>query len=120
INLILAVFNMLPGFPLDGGRLFRAAVWKRTGDLTLATHRATQGGKALGYVLIVLGVVQVLMGAVVGGLWMVFIGWFLRTAATMSFEQHLLSGALGGLRAVQVMTRDPSTVPPDISMADFV
>jgi CBS domain-containing protein len=120
LNLILALFNTLPGFPLDGGRLFRAAVWRQTGDLTLATRWATQGGKALGYVLIALGMLQVLMGAVIGGLWLVLIGWFLRTTAAMSFEQHMLSGALGALRAVQVMTRDPSTVRPDISMTDFV
>jgi Zn-dependent protease/CBS domain-containing protein len=120
LNLILAVFNMLPGFPLDGGRLFRAFVWRQTGDLTLATRWATRGGKALGYALIFLGAVQALMGAVVGGLWMVFIGWFLRTTAAMSFEQHLLSGALNAIRAQQVMTPDPSTVSSDISMTDFV
>jgi Zn-dependent protease/CBS domain-containing protein len=120
LNLILAVFNMLPGFPLDGGRLFRALVWRQTGDLTLATRWATRGGKALGYALIFLGAVQALMGAVIGGLWMVFIGWFLRTTAAMSFEQHLLSGALGAIRAQQVMTPDPSTVSSDISMTDFV
>lgn len=120
INLILALFNLLPGFPLDGGRLFRALVWRYTGDLTRATRWATQGGKALGYALIGLGALQTLAGAVVGGLWMVFIGWFLRTAALTSYEQHLMSGVLGHLRADRIMTPDPSTVAPDLSLADFV
>lgn len=120
INLVLAVFNLLPGFPLDGGRLFRALVWKQTGDLTRATRLASQGGKILGYVLMGLGALQTLAGAVVGGLWLVFIGWFLRTAALMSFEQHLLSGVLDTIRAAHVMTPDPSTVGPELTMADFV
>jgi len=116
LNLILAVFNLLPGFPLDGGRLFRALVWKRTGDLTVATRRATQGGKALGYGLMGLGALQALLGGFVGGLWLVFIGWFLRTAATASLEQHLMGDVLTRIRAADVMTSDPSTVTPEISV----
>jgi Zn-dependent protease/CBS domain-containing protein len=120
INLILALFNLLPGFPLDGGRLFRALVWRHTGDLTVATRWATRGGKALGYGLMGLGGLQTLMGGVVGGLWMVFIGWFLRTAALTSFEQHLLSGVLTSLTAERIMTRDPSTVEPDMTLQELV
>ena len=120
INLVLALFNLLPGFPLDGGRLFRALVWRRTGDLTVATRWATNGGKALGYGLMGLGALQTLAGGVVGGLWMVFIGWFLRTAALTSFEQHLLSGVLTHLTARHIMTPDPSTVEPDLSLQSLV
>jgi len=120
INFILAVFNLLPGFPLDGGRLFRALVWKSTGDLTLATEWASRGGKALGYGLMALGAIQTFMGAPIGGLWLVFIGWFLRTAAVMSWEQHQLTGILGTIRAGQVMTPNPSVVAPGVSMQTFV
>ncbi len=120
INLVLALFNLLPGFPLDGGRLFRALVWRHTGNLTVATRWATNGGKALGYALIGLGALQTFAGAVVGGLWMVFIGWFLRTAALTSFEHHLLGEVLTGLTARRIMTPDPSTVAPDVTLQSLV
>lgn len=120
INLVLALFNLLPGFPLDGGRLFRALVWRHTGNLTVATRWATNGGKALGYALIGLGALQTFAGAVVGGLWMVFIGWFLRTAAMTSFEHHILGGVLTGLMARRIMTADPSTVAPDVTLQSLV
>lgn len=120
LNFILAAFNLLPGFPLDGGRLFRALVWKSTGDLTLATEWASRGGKALGYGLMALGAVQTFAGAAIGGLWLVFIGWFLRTAAVMSWEQHRLSGVLSSILAGRIMTSDPSVVRPELTMQAFV
>ncbi|MGD8395851.1 MAG: site-2 protease family protein [Candidatus Eiseniibacteriota bacterium] len=120
INLAIAVFNLLPGFPLDGGRLFRAAVWRWKHDLRLATRWATAGGKALGYGLIVLGFVQFFAGNLVGGLWLVFIGWFVRTAAEASFAQHVLRSSLEGLRARDVMADQPETVPADMSLHEFV
>lgn len=120
LNVILALFNLLPGFPLDGGRLFRGVAWKLTGDLTKATRWATNGGKALGYMLMGLGVLQTFAGAVLGGLWMLFIGWFLRGAAEASYAQHLLQGILEGIRADEVMTADPETVPPDMSLRQLV
>lgn len=120
LNALLAGFNLLPGFPLDGGRLFRALVWRLTGNLTKATRWASNGGKALGWALMALGALQVLGGAVVGGLWLVFIGWFLRTAAEMSFRQHLVRGVLSDALASDVMTRGPSTVESSISLADLV
>jgi Zn-dependent protease len=120
INVVLAVFNLLPGFPLDGGRLFRAVVWHFTGDFTRATRWASNGGQWLGYLLIALGVLQALAGVVLGGLWLVFIGWFLRTAASFSFRQHLLRGMLEGVRARELMTPSPTTVPPDLTVAELV
>jgi len=120
LNVILALFNLLPGFPLDGGRLFRGVVWKLTGDLTKATRWATNGGKALGYALMGLGLLQTFAGGVLGGLWMLFIGWFLRGAAEASYAQHLLRGILEGIRADEVMTADPETVPPDLSLRRLV
>lgn len=120
INVALAVFNLLPGFPLDGGRLFRAAAWKVTGDLRKATRWATNGGKVLGYALMALGLLQLFAGAGIGGLWLLFIGWFVRTAAESSFMQHVLQQTLKGVPVRQVMTADPETVPAGLSLEEFV
>lgn len=120
INVALAVFNLLPGFPLDGGRLFRAIAWKATGDLTKATRWATTGGKALGYALMLVGIIEFfLLPGGLGGLWLVFIGWFVRTAADASFRQHLLRTTLEGVRVWELMTRDPLTVAGDVTLAEF-
>lgn len=81
LNIVLAVFNMLPGYPLDGGRVFRSAVWKLTGDVARATRWAAACGRWLAYGLIALGLWMTLGGNPVGGLWLAFIGWFLRNAA---------------------------------------
>lgn len=120
LNLLLAGFNLLPGFPLDGGRLFRAVVWKITGDLTRATQWASNGGKVLAFVLIALGFVQVMGGFVLGGMWLVFIGWFLRTAAVASFQQHVLRDLTASVTARDVMSPEPVTVPSGLSVRDLV
>jgi Zn-dependent protease/CBS domain-containing protein len=120
LNVALAVFNLLPGFPLDGGRLFRAAVWKATGDLTRATRWASNGGKVLGYLLMAFGLLSFFAGNLIGGLWMVLIGWFVRMAAEASFVQHRLRESLRGVHAHTMMTPDPVTVPPDLSLQEFV
>lgn len=120
INVALAIFNLLPGFPLDGGRLFRAAVWKITGNLTKATRWASIGGRILGYALMLLGVLQMLAGGFGGGLWLLFIGWFVRVAADASFAQHVMRQALDRVRVAEVMTPAPETVPPDLTLQEFV
>jgi Zn-dependent protease/CBS domain-containing protein len=120
INVLLAVFNLLPGFPLDGGRLFRALVWRSTGDLRKATRYATTGGKIVGYLLIALGLMNFFAGNLVGGLWLVFIGWFMRSAAEASYLQLLLRRSLEGVRAHDVMTPDPYTVPAETTLEEFV
>ena len=120
INLVLAVFNLLPGFPLDGGRLFRAVAWKATGDLRKATRWATNGGKILGYLLMGLGLLQFFAGAAIGGLWLVFIGWFVRNAADMSFRQHVLRESLDGIAARDVMSPDPQAAPAGMSIRRFI
>jgi Zn-dependent protease/predicted transcriptional regulator len=120
INVILAVFNMLPGFPLDGGRLFRALVWRATGDLTKATRYASNGGKILGYALIAVGILNFFAGNLIGGLWMVFIGWFVRMAAEASFTQHRLQESFRGVRAADIMTTQATTIPADVSLQEFV
>ncbi|HHP7230385.1 MAG TPA: site-2 protease family protein [Xenococcaceae cyanobacterium] len=120
INLLLAIFNLLPGFPLDGGRLFRSVIWKATGDLKKATRIASWGGQFFAYVLIALGFVQLFGGNLVGGLWLVLIGWFLANAAEMSYQQHLIRTGLEGVRAKEVMLESPETVPPDLSLQTLV
>ncbi|HUF68465.1 MAG TPA: site-2 protease family protein [Longimicrobiales bacterium] len=116
LNFVLAVFNMLPGFPLDGGRVFRSIVWKFTGSLDRATKVATTGGRWLGWMLIGLGILQVFQGLTMPGLWMVFIGWFLRNAAESSYQQHRIRDVLAGVRADQTMSPSPQTVPADATL----
>jgi Zn-dependent protease/predicted transcriptional regulator len=120
INLALAIFNLLPGFPLDGGRIFRAAAWKFTGDMRRATRFATNGGKVIGYVLIAFGFVKLFGANLVGGMWLVLIGWFIRSAAESSYLQLLLRRSLDGVRAGDAMTPDPYTVAPHITIEEFV
>jgi Zn-dependent protease/CBS domain-containing protein len=120
INLALAVFNVMPGFPLDGGRVFRAVAWSVTGSRTKATRMATAGGRMFGLLLIVLGAAQVLGGAPVSGLWLVFIGWFLRTLAGASLSQHVLQDLLGGFVAADVMARNPSVVDARVPVEDLI
>jgi Zn-dependent protease/predicted transcriptional regulator len=128
-NAILAIFNLLPGFPLDGGRLFRSAVWKFTGDLDKATRWATAGGKLLGYLLMGLGVLELLpsaglpdfiQGGLLNGVYLILIGWFLRNAAASAGRQQRVSSLLQQGRADEVMTRNPETVPPGLALDELV
>ncbi|TVR57004.1 MAG: CBS domain-containing protein [Gemmatimonadales bacterium] len=121
LNVLLAVFNLFPGFPLDGGRLLRATLWKVTGNLLTATRTATAAGRFLGWMIIALGVWALLAGgAVVGGLWFVFIGWFLTQAAQSSYQHVLLQQLLSPLSAREAMSPDPETVSPDLSVDDLI
>jgi CBS domain-containing protein len=122
LNLVLAVFNLLPGFPLDGGRLFRASLWRLTGSFRKATRIAAGTGRVLGWALIALGVYSFFFagGGFIGGLWLVFIGWFLGNAARMSYEQVLLQEMLRPLTAGEAMSPSPETVPPDLPIVTLV
>lgn len=120
INLTLALFNVLPGFPLDGGRVLQGIAWGITKDFTRATRIATNSGKFLGYVLIFVGIWQALNGNWVSGLWTIFIGWFLLSAAQETYAQVALRSTLAGVRAEDIMTRDVPTVPRDISLEEYV
>jgi Zn-dependent protease len=90
LNLILAVFNLLPGFPMDGGRILRSVLWAVTGDVTRATHWASRVGEGMALLLVAYGVWRMFQGELVGGLWMVLIALFIRNAARMSYRHHLL------------------------------
>lgn len=120
INVLLAIFNVLPAAPLDGGRLLRAAVWKATGDRTKASVVAARAGWVLGIALIALGLWQFLVGAGIGGLWLALIGWFLIGAAGMEERQARMGSALRGVRVGDVMTPQPQTASGDMTVADFV
>jgi Zn-dependent protease len=120
INLVLAVFNLVPGFPLDGGRILRGIAWGVTGNFTRATKIASRAGKIFAYVMIILGVWQALTGNWVGGLWTAFIGWFLLSAAQESLMQVAMRHTLGDIRAADIMTRDIPTVARDMSVEEYV
>ena len=121
INVILAVFNLIPGFPLDGGRVFRSLVWRFSGNYQRSTRIATRLGQGVAYAFIAGGILMmVLLQEWIGGLWLVFIGWFLQNAASASYRQVQLQEALRGVIASQVMTPHYVTVPPNITLTHLV
>jgi CBS domain-containing protein len=120
INLLLATFNLLPAFPLDGGRVLRAILWKRSGDLLRATRTATRVGAAFSVALMTMGGVRLLFGDLLGGVWSLLIGLFLRRAADTAYQQVLVRRALEGEPVRRFMTVGPVTVPPDLTIAQFV
>jgi Zn-dependent protease/CBS domain-containing protein len=120
INLALAIFNVLPAAPLDGGRLLRAALWKWRGDRAWAVVMSARAGRVLGWVLIALGLWQFLLGAGISGLWLGLIGWFVVSAAGAEERQAQVGQALAGVRVADVMTTQPQTAAPDITVADFL
>jgi Zn-dependent protease/predicted transcriptional regulator len=120
INVILAVFNMVPAFPLDGGRMLRAALWYWKGSLRRATRIASGIGGGFGIALIVLGVWRVVIGDFIGGMWWFLIGMFVRFAAQASYQQVVIREGLRGVPVRRIMTADPITVPPGISVAQLI
>lgn len=120
VNLVLAVFNLLPGAPLDGGRVLRAGLWWRSGDRLRATATAARSGQLLGTVLLALGIVEALWFGQLGGLWLVLLGWFLRTAAQTEMIAAGLRQRLGDLRVRDLMTPAPVTVGADWSLPQLL
>ncbi len=121
INLALAVFNLLPGFPLDGGRVLRSLIWRSSGDLVKATRIASRAGRLLGGLIIAVGIFEVLfLGALVGGLWLVAIGWFLAQAATSSFTHLQIKVSLQDVPAARLMTSELHEMPAGIDVQTAV
>lgn len=120
VNTILAIFNLVPAFPLDGGRMFRAALWAWKKDLRKATKISSQIGRGFGLVLIVLGVLTFIQGNFIGGMWRVLIGMFLRGAASASYDQLLVEQVVSDEPISSFMRHNPVTVPPSISIADWI
>ena len=120
LNWILAVFNMIPAFPLDGGRVLRSAIWARTRNLMRATQISSQIGEGFGWLLIGLAVIQLFFGNFVSAVWWFILGLFLKNAAQQSYQQVLLRGALQGEPVSRFMRTDPVTVPPNLSIDDLI
>lgn len=120
-NITLAVFNLIPGFPLDGGRIFRSIVWAITHNFREATSIATAVGHFFGYLFIVGGIILAFFaGDFLSGIWLVFIGWWLNSAAEVSQKQTQLEAELRGVPVARVMRARPIEVPADTTISDFV
>lgn len=119
VNVVLGAFNLVPGFPLDGGRVLRAILWRATGDLLRATRLAALAGRAVAWGLVGFGLFRVL-GGDFGGLWLVLIGWFLSRAARTSALELVVRHALEGLRVGDLMRTRFEAVPADLPLERFV
>jgi Zn-dependent protease len=127
INIILAVFNMIPGFPLDGGRVLRSILWAVTNNLRRATRWASWIGQLIAWGLIVAGIamafgfqIPFFGTGLLSGLWLAFIGWFLNSASVQSYQQVKLQDILGDVPVTHIMRRDPPTVGPDCVVSDLI
>jgi CBS domain-containing protein len=120
INLIVAGFNLLPAFPLDGGRILRAALWQWKGDLRRATRFASEVGSGFGLALMLMAVLHLLAGNLVGAIWWFILGMFIRGAAKGSYQQVIWKQLLSDTSVARLMNDDPRTVSPDATIEDFV
>jgi Zn-dependent protease/CBS domain-containing protein len=120
INGILAGFNLVPAFPLDGGRVLRSILWGVKGNLRWATRVSSRIGIGFGFLLIFYGVLQIIYGNFIGGMWIFLIGMFMQGAARMSYQQLLTLRALEGEMVKRFMNPDPVTVSPDVTIERFV
>jgi len=120
INLSLAIFNLIPGFPLDGGRVLRALYWRKTGSLKKATRIASETGKWIGVGIIILGLFWILTGNLIGGFWFVIIGIFLRSAAEGGLQQVVMKGALEGVKVRELMSHGIISVEPSLHIDRLV
>jgi Zn-dependent protease/CBS domain-containing protein len=119
-NVLLGLFNLIPGFPLDGGRVLHSIIWKITGSMRQATRVATITGQVIAYLFIFGGIWLLFTGAFLDGLWLGFIGWFLLSAAQSANSQSMLTSMFKGVTVGEVMNPKPATVPADISLQQLV
>ncbi|MBD3422837.1 MAG: site-2 protease family protein, partial [Candidatus Latescibacteria bacterium] len=119
INLVLAGFNLLPAFPLDGGRMLRAGLWKLKKDLHRATVISARVGKIFGFILISAGILFLFRGSVAAGFWWIFIGMFLRGASQQSILRSRITESLRGVDVVELMRKDPETLPAEATAAEI-
>ena len=120
INIALAIFNLVPGFPLDGGRILRAYLWDRWGDVRKATHTVSRIGSGFGIGLIIFGLINFFLGNFIGGIWLVFIGMFLNQASKSGYRMTLAKDALTGVKVRDIMTSKVNSVPASISINELV
>lgn len=119
INLLLAIFNLAPGFPLDGGRVFRSILWMTLHDMERATNIASKAGQGFAFLLVGLGFLF-FIGGNIGGIWLILIGWFLYQSAAASYQQLVLQHTLSDVRVKEIMTPKVQTVAPDTKLDDLV
>ena len=120
INAVLGVFNLLPAFPLDGGRVFRGSLWSRSGNLIRATKTATKISEVLSLLMMFGGFVLIIVGDFVDGIWTVVLGWFIKSGAETSLRQTLIGETLGGITVSDIMTRNVLTISPDITVEQLL
>jgi Zn-dependent protease/CBS domain-containing protein len=121
INVVLGVFNLVPGFPMDGGRVLRAILWRLRGDANTATRQAAIVGRVVGYLMVAGGIAWALRSRDIGsGLWLALVGWFLATAAEATMQQAGVERSLSGVRVRDAMDATPPAVSPNESVADLV
>lgn len=120
VNVGIAVFNLMPGFPMDGGRVLRATLWAVTGDLVRATRWASRVGRLFGWALILLGLVELASGGWVGGLWLMALGWLIDQAAQGAYVQLVVSRALEHVPVAGLMVAQPVTLGPEQTLQDVV
>jgi Zn-dependent protease len=120
INFALVLFNLIPGYPLDGGRVFRAIVWAVTKNMRRATIMAANVGRAFGFLFILAGVWRMFSGDFGGGLWIAFIGWFLDNAASAQIQQAMLQGLLAGHQVAQAMSSHCVAIPAELTLQQLV
>jgi Zn-dependent protease/CBS domain-containing protein len=120
INVAVGIFNMLPGYPLDGGRVLRSALWARSRNMLRATRWAASAGTFISFGLIALGVVSIIAGGFIGGIWFIVIGWFLRNQSEQAYQQVLLKNTLEGAIVGELVNRSYVSGPPDISLNRLV
>ncbi|MBF0506513.1 MAG: site-2 protease family protein [Nitrospirae bacterium] len=119
LNLMFGLFNLVPGFPMDGGRVVRSFIWHKTSDFFYATRKAASYGQKIALLIIFLGFFSAVAG-MSGGLWLMLIGWFLHSSAQASYQQVSLQETLSGIKVENIMVRDIVTMPPDLSLDDAV
>ena len=119
INIGLAIFNMIPGFPLDGGRVLRGILWWITGNARRATTIAARVGQIIAFLMIIYGVIRFFAGAGINGIWLAFIGWFLLSASRESYAQMVVSDSLRGLRVADVMSGEYTTIDANVNLQTF-
>ena len=120
MNIILGIFNLIPGFPLDGGRVLRSIIWKATGNFQTATNITTFVGQAFAYLIILWGILLFFAGNAFNGLIIIFTGWFLLTSAQSARSQSVLDTAFRGVSVNQIMNTNVMTVPANISLQKLV
>lgn len=120
INLALGTFNLIPGFPLDGGRILRAGLWSYQGNLAKATQMAARGGQFFAFGLVFLGVLLFFRADFLGGIWLIFLGWFLNQAATSGYKQTFLRQALLGVKIEEIMSKNVLLAPANLTLSQLV